>query len=74
MPATTHTAKSMSISIGNRVLYPVTNGIAFDCEVIDAKNSFGNARVLIRPVSGAGELWVNLTSVRLLDTGALCGV
>lgn len=66
MPA--QTARTMSVAIGNRVLYPVANSnIAFDCLVIDAKSSFGNARVLIRPVAGTGELWVNLSSVRSLE-------
>ena len=33
---------------------------AFRCKVIDAKNAWGQVRLLVEPVSGIGQQWVEL--------------
>lgn len=60
------TAKQMSIAIGARVEY-LAGDLSFACIVTDAKSSYGTARVQIKPVTGSGLMWVNLSSVRIPD-------
>jgi hypothetical protein len=36
------------------------------CTVIDVKSVYGRERVLVTPVAGAGERWVELTSLVLV--------
>jgi hypothetical protein len=33
----------------------------------DAKSAYGRTRVLVRPISGSGELWADLDRVKLTD-------
>lgn len=58
------TAKEMIVVVGMTVQLAV-EALWFDVKVIDVKNSWGRTRLLVIPVAGAGERWVELTSVRL---------
>ena len=39
--------------------------LRFEVRILDARTEFGQDRVLITPVAGDGEQWVNLESVVL---------
>ena len=40
-------------------------GLDIDVTVLDAKNSYGNLRYLVSPISGNGEIWINASRVKL---------
>ena len=44
--------------------------LRFDVHILDARTEFGQDRVLIAPVAGDGEQWVNLESL-VLNTDSL---
>jgi hypothetical protein len=58
----TYTAKGMSIAIGQMVSIRMEN-LLINAEVIDAKAAYGRPRLLVRPLSGFGEQWVELSRV-----------
>ncbi len=45
------------------VQYPV-NDLVVDVKVLEYTKTWGCERVLIEPVSGSGQRWVNITSLR----------
>lgn len=51
--------------IGRQAVYSV-DGIFVDVLIKDFKVSYGVPRVLIIPLSGRGEKWVNTTTVSIL--------
>lgn len=61
-----YTALEMSPAVG--ALVQLRAGSAgelwIDCEVLDVKCSWGRNRLLVRPVAGDGQVWVELSSVR----------
>lgn len=56
------TALEMAKLIGTEATYPVKD-LSVAVTIIDARNRFGSADVLITPVAGSGATWVALTSV-----------
>ena len=57
------TAKEMSAAIGARVYLEPMPGLQVLCTVTNAKTAYGNRRLEIEPVSGAGRVWVNASRV-----------
>ncbi len=55
-----HTAKQLSPAIGTTVTVRFES-LQIQCLVMDAKNAYGNVRLLIVPVAGQGEQWVDIT-------------
>lgn len=70
MERTARTAKQMIIAVGQPVQLRC-DALWIDCIVADVKNSWGNNRLLIRPVAGSGERWVEMSSVRLVSALAV---
>jgi hypothetical protein len=58
----TYTAKNMAVAIGAQVSIRMENMLV-NAEVIDAKAAYGRPRLLVRPLSGFGEQWVELSRV-----------
>ena len=54
----------MIVAVGETVLL-LSEGLEIACKVIDVKASWGKNRLLITPLAGNGERWVELTSVKL---------
>lgn len=54
------TAKDMLPAIGSRALVRFES-ILVECIISDAKFAYGNARVLVSPVSGQGQQWVEFS-------------
>jgi hypothetical protein len=54
------TAKEMLPAIGSRALVRFES-VQVECTITDAKFSYGNARVLVSPVSGQGNQWVDFS-------------
>lgn len=54
--------------LGKTVLVPVGK-MAFRGRVADAQHQYGNVRVLVQPIEGHGESWMNLESVKLEGGG-----
>jgi hypothetical protein len=59
------TANELSVAIGRRVLVSAGNGLWFPCEVIDAKSSYGQERILVSPEAGEGKAWVSVEPNRV---------
>lgn len=60
-----HTAKSMAPAIGTHVDVACGIGnIAFTAVVQDVKSSWGNIRLLVKPLNGQGESWIELSRLR----------
>ena len=60
----TMTAQKLTEYIGQTVSWP-RGRMNVTCTVKDAKQSYGCIRLLIVPLDGSGETWVNLDSVTL---------
>ena len=54
-----HTVTALAPAIGATVAVRMQD-LTIDCQVIDAKNSWGKVRLLVQPVAGRGEQWVEL--------------
>jgi hypothetical protein len=61
---TQHTARQLAPAIGAEVLVRFES-VNIACTVVDAKNSWGQVRLLIQPVAGKGQQWIELG--RLVD-------
>ena len=48
----------------------IINGMIFYVKIKDVKSSYGNIRVLIEPLQGNGNSWVNLDSINLSDSAS----
>lgn len=59
------TAKQMIPAIGQRVLVRFED-LQIECRVQDVKQSYGRIRLLIVPVSGTSNQWVEMQRVSLL--------
>jgi hypothetical protein len=57
------TAKDMSELMGGERYYSTGKGLKFAVIIVDLKASYGNVLVLIHPVDGLGEQWVNINSL-----------
>ena len=53
-------------NIGRTAIYRI-NELKFRVEIIDVKNSFGNLRYKIQPKNGEGEVWVNVSSINIIE-------
>ena len=62
------TALQMLPAIGARV-FVNCELLRVECEVKDVKNSWGKPRLLIAPISGTGQQWVEMGRVTLPVTG-----
>jgi hypothetical protein len=51
--------------IGKQAIYAIGNALRVLVSIQDARMTWGKAQVLIAPVSGSGETWVNLDSLVL---------
>jgi hypothetical protein len=60
--STPKTAAEMAIAIGSTILVQCES-IRVACIVKDAKNSWGRVRLLVTPLQGAGEQWVEMGRV-----------
>lgn len=56
----------MSRIIGKFGLLNV-DGFGFSVEVLDVRERYGNTDVLVKPMCGDGQKWVQLNRVRLRD-------
>lgn len=59
------TANEMIPAVGVRVDVRFED-LRVTCTVVDVKTSWGKPRLLIEPVSGSGQQWVELGRVHLL--------
>jgi hypothetical protein len=64
------TALDMIPAIGARVLVRFET-LQIECTVVNVKNSWGQPRLLIQPVAGNGEQWVELGRVTVPATEPL---
>jgi hypothetical protein len=53
------TARQLAPAIGASVAVRY-EGITVECIVTDAKNSYGQVRVQVKPVAGTGAQWIEL--------------
>lgn len=53
-------------TINKTAMYRVKD-LEFLVQVTDAKTAYGATRYLIRPENGTGLMWVNDTSVKLIE-------
>lgn len=60
------TANDMTPVIGQTVQLRVED-IKVLVMVLNAKNSYGRLRLLVTPVAGSGEQWVEMSRVSLID-------
>ena len=51
---------NLAALIGHFYFHRLSSGINYFCKIIDAKHVYGITKVLIVPVQGSGEAWVNL--------------
>lgn len=54
------TANEMSPAVGHSVTVRFES-IQVECRVIDVKHVYGKPRILIIPVNGTGQQWIELT-------------
>lgn len=59
------TFDNFSALIGRLYNYQVGE-ISVHCKILGAKNAYGNIRILITPVSGSGQKWVNFCDKTLI--------
>ena len=64
------TANQMSVAVGQRVQLR-TGSLRVDCTVLDAKTAWGNVRLLVEPVAGTGQQWVELNSITVASEAGL---
>ena len=63
------TAKQMMNAIGQHV--ELRHGsLHVACKVLDVKTAWGTPRLLVEPLSGSGNQWVDLSSVTLSPSTA----
>ena len=54
---TRQTVRELAPAIGSTVRV-YFEGLTFECQVIDAKNSYGKIRLCVKPVAGTGTKWI----------------
>lgn len=57
------TANDLLPSIGTEAKVSFES-VVVDCQILDAKVSYGRTRVLVSPLLGSGSQWVEITRVR----------
>jgi hypothetical protein len=62
--------QEMQALIHQKVYLHVQFGLCMTCDVKDVKQAYGKLRVLIAPVSGCGQAWVDASRVRPLTKEA----
>jgi len=68
----THTTKMMTPAIG-QVVNVRAESWTIPMTVVDAKSAWGQVRLLVRPLRGTGEAWVELSRCsRIGDNGLQC--
>lgn len=63
MASPVHTARQMLPAVGQPVLIAFEQ-ICVACHVVDVKKSYGQVRLLVRPITGLGAQWVELGRLR----------
>jgi len=58
----TYTANQLIVAVGQTVNVRVEKWVV-PMLVLDAKTAYGVARVQVRPVSGEGEAWIDLSRI-----------
>ena len=56
---TQQTVRELMPALGEQVAVRFEDMI-FDCTVLDAKNSWGKVRILVQPIKGTGQQWIEL--------------
>jgi hypothetical protein len=59
MTTTQRTARELTPAIGQQV-HVAFEQLTVLCTVLDAKNSWGKVRLLVQPVAGRGQQWIEL--------------
>jgi hypothetical protein len=62
------TVRELTPAIGERI-YVRFEQLTIDCTVVDAKNSWGQVRLLIQPVTGTGQQWVEMGRINRYPAG-----
>jgi hypothetical protein len=57
-----HTAKQMLPAIGQTVCVALESMHVL-CIVVDVKSAWGKVRLLVKPVTGTGEQWIEMARV-----------
>jgi len=55
---TAYTGRDLSLPIGCNVTINL-DGLSVDCLVLDTKSAWGMLRLLVKPVAGNGEKWID---------------
>lgn len=58
------TCKEMLPAVGATVLV-ACDSLNVACRVADVKTAWGRARLLVQPITGNGEMWVELSRVSM---------
>ena len=58
-----HTATQMLPAIGQTVRAQFED-LTIDTHVLDVKSSYGRVRLLVSPVSGTGQQWIEVSRLR----------
>jgi len=66
---TQQTVRELTPAIGAQVTVRFEE-LAIECRVIDAKNSWGKVRVLVQPLAGTGQQWIELGRLMGYSTAA----
>jgi hypothetical protein len=59
------TATEMSPALGQRILVKFES-MRVLCTVLDVKNVYGRERLLVAPIEGNGQQWVELSRIAIL--------
>lgn len=63
-----HTAQYMSPAIGQEIFVSMES-LMIPCKVLDVKSSWGKIRLLVTPVRGEGEQWIEVERIKkVLET------
>jgi len=62
MNTSEHNASSLALYVGKTGVLRCEY-LSVDVTIVDSKRSYGRTLVLVRPVSGAGEQWVDETRI-----------
>ena len=60
------TARRMIPALGAHVFVRFED-LSIECWIKDVKNSYGNIRLLITPVTGSGEQWIGMGRIVTSD-------
>ena len=61
------TIQEMNELVDRKCLFRFPNGIAPLCKTLDVRICFGRTEVLLKPVVGVGEAWVNADNVKFMN-------